>query len=165
MTDAEIIDGVIEREGGFTDDPADSGGATHFGITATALGAWRMLGRKATRAEVAAMSRAEAEAIYRARYVEPFADITDDALRVQLIDFGVLSGLLAAKKALQRAVNVDEDGILGLQTFDALAALPDVVVRRLLVAARCRVLSDLAEQRPKDRKWIRGWIKRAVAFF
>src|SRR3990172_7566648 len=40
MTTDAMISWVIEREGGakFTDDPADRGGATKFGITAATLG-------------------------------------------------------------------------------------------------------------------------------
>ncbi len=33
QTDAQIIDAILRREGGFVDHPADRGGATKYGIT------------------------------------------------------------------------------------------------------------------------------------
>ena len=41
MTTKEIIDGIIKREGGYVDHPADRGGPTKFGITLATLEAWR----------------------------------------------------------------------------------------------------------------------------
>ena len=55
MTDDAILEGVLVREGGFADHPADRGGATRYGITAATLGSWRKLGRQATREEVRAL--------------------------------------------------------------------------------------------------------------
>ena len=54
MTEDAIITGVLKREGGsrFTDLATDRGGPTKYGITAATLGAYRGLGRSATRQEV-----------------------------------------------------------------------------------------------------------------
>lgn len=43
MTDDELIDGILEREGGFTNDPDDRGDPTSFGINAAAWGSYRGL--------------------------------------------------------------------------------------------------------------------------
>lgn len=57
---------VLQHEGGFSDHPSDPGGATMMGITQATLGAWR--GQPVTRADIRALSREEARAIYRIRY-------------------------------------------------------------------------------------------------
>jgi len=36
-----ILDAVLRWEGGYADDPADPGGATHYGITRMTLARWR----------------------------------------------------------------------------------------------------------------------------
>ena len=33
MTTEELIEGILQRVGGFVDDPVDRGGVTHYGIT------------------------------------------------------------------------------------------------------------------------------------
>ena len=58
----EQIDQLIEREGGFSANPADHGGATRFGITETVARAHGYAGR------MAAFPREDAVAIYRRLY-------------------------------------------------------------------------------------------------
>ena len=57
---------VLRHEGGYGDHPADPGGATNFGVTRATLAHHR--GRPVTKAEVRALTRAEAAGIYRQRY-------------------------------------------------------------------------------------------------
>ncbi len=46
---------VLKHEGGYVDHPRDPGGATNLGVTIGTLSGW--LGRKATKAEVRALTR------------------------------------------------------------------------------------------------------------
>ena len=57
-----MIDGVIDREGGFVNHPADKGGSTCFGITEAVARAHGYAG------EMRRLPRAEAAAIYRRLY-------------------------------------------------------------------------------------------------
>ena len=166
MTDRDVIDRILAAEGGgaFTNDPLDSGGATRWGVTAKTLGEWRRIGRQATAAEVKALTEDEARAIYAARYLQPFVLVPIESIRVQLADFGVTSGPVTAIRVLQDVLGVTVDGIIGLETRTAIATYPTRLVNNALVGARCKFYSDLAERRPKDRRFLRGWIRRAVDF-
>ena len=58
----QLIDDIIGREGGFSDHPADRGGATRWGITEAVARAHGWTG------PMREFPRAEAEAIYRRIY-------------------------------------------------------------------------------------------------
>lgn len=165
MTTDELITGVILREGGFSHDAADRGGATKFGITAADLGAWRHLGRAATRLEVQAMGVDEARAIYRQQYVQPFVAVIFDELRAQLVDFGVNSGTMTAVRSLQGVLGVPSDGLLGPRTLAALSALSWRLVNNALVGARVRFLEAIVDRDATQLVFLHGWVKRAVSFY
>lgn len=168
MTAEQLIDGILHREGGFTNNAADKGGATNFGITAQALGLWRRLGRTASVVEVRALTEADARLFYRQRYLDqsPFKAVSYEPLRVQLIDFGINSGNARAARWLQRAMGwkVASDYL----TPDMLArinASPGVLVNNALVAARLRMVDDVTDGEASQKQFEEGWENRALAFF
>jgi lysozyme family protein len=159
-----MLDQLIEREGGYVNHSADRGGPTKYGITAKTLGIWLGLNRAATIAEVRALTRDEAKAIYRARYLKPFECVPVDELRAQLFDFAVNAGPRAAIVALQRILKVPVDGILGPRTLAAVIALPWRDVNNKLVAERLNHYADIVADDISQVVFFRGWIARAVDF-
>ncbi len=162
---SDIIDGVIAREGRvFTNDPADRGGPTKFGITQKALAAWR--GAAVTAADVEALTEDEARKIYEREYVARpgFERIIDDKLRALVVDSGVLHGPAAATKMLQQAVRVNDDGILGRVTLQAIEDLGASVVYRRVAVQRIRFLGRLVTDRPDQARFCAGWMNRATEF-
>ena len=124
MTLDRLLDELLDREGGYVDHPMDRGGPTKFGITLETL---RDVRRPAPvdALDVYGLSRIEAKDIYRRRYVyDPgYAEaIADDRLLALVVDYAVHSGPGKATKALQRALGVTDDGVLGSQTKRLLAA-------------------------------------------
>jgi len=166
VTEADIITGVIAREAGFVDHPSDRGSFTKYGITAATLGAWRKLGRPATRAEVQAMEEPEARAIYRHIYIlaPGFDGIAHDVLRVNVIDDGILSGPVTAIQTLQRVLGVRDDGVFGPRTRAALLAADPVVVHVRLVKARIVRYAQIVEADRTQGDFIEGWCVRALGF-
>jgi len=94
-----ILDEIIRREGGYVNHPDDRGGSTNFGIAAQTLGEWRKLGRPASAAEVQALTKDEARALYRQQYITGpgFEAITHPGLLHLLVDTAVHSGPKRAK--------------------------------------------------------------------
>jgi len=167
---SDFIDEIIRREGGAeeTNDPADSGGRTKYGISEHAHPeAWRD----------GDVSYPEARAIYEKVYVlsEKFNTIENVPLQHQVVDFGVPHGADTAARFLQQLVGVKVDGDIGPKTLEAIANYPagklfgvDVpgIVLLNLAFRDARILFDvtLAKKRPKDQKWVLGWVKRAQEF-
>jgi peptidoglycan L-alanyl-D-glutamate endopeptidase CwlK len=117
---------VIEQwEGGYSDDPADPGGATNMGITQEVLREWRH--QDVTKDDVKALQRDEARQIYRARYWQPLrCDEMPIALALMTYNAGVNCGIGRGARWLQEALNkqgegLDVDGEIGPLTLSACA--------------------------------------------
>ena len=118
MTFDEIIDSVIESEGGskITKDPLDPGGTTKYGISQRAYPG----------EDIENLTRAYAEKLYYNDYWVPSkADKVPDHLKEIYFDMVVNFGLNSAIKVLQKACNgknsykIDVDGRIGPATLSA----------------------------------------------
>ena len=159
LTTADIITDIIAKEGGATatHDPHDAGGRTQYGISErTHPEAWAD----------GKVTEAEARDIYEAQYVKAphFDQVSDPALRAQLVDFGVNSGPSVAIGKLQRVLGVAIDGILGVNTLKAITEADIQAVNNLLVAERVRMFARLTQRTPANLKFLVGWVERALSF-
>lgn len=145
---------VLAEEGGYSDHPDDPGGATMMGITQATLAAWR--GMPVTGADVRALARNEAAAIYRARYWNAVrGDDLPAGLDLAVFDFAVNSGASRAIRALQRALGVAVDGLIGPETLAAARARPAPETVRTLCAGRLAFLERLSTFAIFGRGWTR----------
>ncbi|MGN6374251.1 MAG: glycoside hydrolase family 108 protein [Sphingomonas sp.] len=177
MNVEQLIDEVIDREGGYGDNPADRGGPTRFGITEA------VARREGYDGDIRTLPREEAVAIYRRRYwLRPRLDAVaarTPALAAELFDTGVNMGPAVAASFLQRALNalnrgardypdVAVDGQVGDRTLAALDAFlkhrpngADVLIKAVDALQGERYLR-LAETRPADEAFLYGWLANRV---
>lgn len=171
--------GLLEREGGYSDHPADRGGPTCFGITEVVA---RANGYHGPMRE---LPRHVAMDIYRRRYWrEPGFDIIarrSEKIAGELFDTGVNMGAAVAIAFLQRALNAlnrqgrDWHDIPPTRRVDptTVAALDMMLAKRgmtgetvLLRAINClqgaRYI-ELAEMRPANEAFVYGWLRERVA--
>lgn len=153
---ADCIDEIITAEGEGSNDADDSGGLTRWGISQVAH----------PEVDVEHLTREGARHIYEHTYLTASRICTIDPpyLREQLLDFAVNAGIAKAIKTLQFILRIHQDAVIGPQTRAALAARDPKVVNNMLVGARESFYYALAEARPKDKKYLKGWIKRARKF-
>jgi hypothetical protein len=138
---------TLAYEGGFSDNPADPGGATNFGITRRTMESF--LGRPVSVDEMRTLSSGTAIEVYRANYWNHLrcGDLPR-GVDLTLFDFAVNSGPATAAKALQALVGVAQDGAIGRVTLAAtVAAEPGKLVDELATArlSYLRGLSTFAE--------------------
>ena len=179
---SQIARDIVAREGGFTNDPDDPGGATKYGVTIHTL---RRLGLDltgdgiVTTDDVRRLSRADAEDIFVNHYYHrPGISRLPEPLRASVFDMYVNAGANAVK-ILQRLLRqmgqqVAVDGVIGPQTARAAEAAHNAAPNHLVDAygiARRNFYFRLADRRPASRKFARtrrgnkgGWIKRAEEF-
>ena len=171
----ELIDNLIEREGGFSDHPADAGGPTCFGITEAVARAHGYDG------PMRRLPRSEAARIYKRLYwLRPrFDEVAKRSPRVaaELFDTGANMGPSVAATFLQRALtalnrngldypDLVPDGRIGAQTLSALDAFlakrgeanGETVLMRALEALQGERYLRLAERRPANEAFLYGWL-------
>lgn len=144
---------VLRHEGGYVDHPADPGGATNMGITLATLRDWRK--RPVSKAEVRALTRAEAADIYRARYWDAVrADDLPAGVDLMVFDLAVNSGVKRAALFLQEALGVAADGVIGPVTLAALRAVRPVEVIERMAARRERYYRGLRTFPTFGKGWL-----------
>jgi len=178
----QIAEEIVNREGGFVNDPDDPGGATNHGVTIHTL---RRLGIDVNRdtridvADVRALTRAQAVEIYLEHYyTRPGLSGLPEAIQASVFDMYVNAGGNAVK-ILQRLLTdmgfpCDPDGEIGPQTIRAAQMAEEAAPTHLADAygiARRNYYYALADRRPASRKFARrkdggkgGWIVRAEEF-
>lgn len=165
MTDDDIINYVLQFEGGYTNNPSDHGGPTNFGITAADYGRYLGLAGPASAQQVSNMSRDEAIAIYTRDYIQRpgFGVVADGMMRLVIVDCGVLFGTSRAICWLQTALKVGVDGVLGNNTSTALAAYNDQgKLARAVLGLRYSAIADIVAKDRTQIIFLRGWVSRAT---
>ena len=78
-----------------------------------------------------------------------------------LFDMAVNQGGSFARKALQQALNVNQDGIIGNKTLTAANTAPRLMLITKLTRIRCQRYSNLVQKDNSQLMFIEGWINRA----
>lgn len=169
---------VVEVEGGYSDNPNDSGGKTNWGITEFVARANGFTGKMTD------LKKADAKLIYKKQYwdisrLDDIAMISPE-IAMELFDTGVNMGVTVAAKFLQRALNVlnlnaslypdmTVDGLIGPMSVSALKLF---VVKRAGggINAMMKALNaqqgvryiEIAENNPKNEDFTYGWISNRL---
>ena len=164
---------LLKHEGGYVDDPLDSGGETNYGITVKTA---RRYGYSESMRDI---PMHVVEHIYfRDYWLASLCDRIsemDYPLAYQVFDFGVNAGIRNAGRTLQAAINACKayrsplvvDGYVGGKTIHELGALHEKRETLLACTATYKALRityymQLAQRRPKDTRFLFGWLKRVA---
>lgn len=177
----QCINGVIEREGGYVNDPRDKGGETCWGVTLAVARANGYTG------DMAKMPKSVAADIYRRQYwTAPAFDKVCEVnacIADELFDTGVNMGTSVAAKFFQRCLNVFNlscleqpkypdvvvDGNIGPKTIAAfksyMALRGEKGAETMLKALNClqgaRYI-ELAENRTANEAFVYGWFAHRI---
>mgnify|MGYP003110917709 CR=1 FL=1 len=154
QTFEEIIEHVLEHEGGYVNDPTDRGGETNFGIAK----------RFYPSVDIKNLTKEQAKKIYHQDYWRPAkCDDVPPRLRHIYFDMCVNFGRSGAVKVLQRAANAKGaglivDGKIGPKTINSLDKVKEGRVRAYRVLKFAKIVID----KPEQEKFWYGWYKRAL---
>lgn len=162
---------IFEAEGGYVDDPHDSGGATKYGVT---LKSYRQAFPEATKETIKNLTEDDAKRHYETFYWIPCkAEFMPLPIALMVFDVCVNSGDRMAIKLLQRALKINDDGIWGQQTKSALekADLKNLMCRystqrNLFYMNLCTPLSTDNNERKqikliRRKRFLEGWLNRS----
>lgn len=180
MTDLKtrIINDIIKVEGGYVNDPSDSGGATNYGITEKVARKYGFTN------DMIDLPRETAFRIYSEQFWDRLKLSTiqelSEMISEEVADTGVNMGIHRAATFLQRSLSVlnngekyyDDliaDGELGQKTIRALSEYlahrgseGEMVLLKMLNSLQGAFYVELSERRVKDEKFIYGWFVNRV---
>ena len=176
MTKDEIFNGILGREGGYVNNPADKGGPTNWGITQAVARSHGYTG------DMKNLTRAQALQILEADYwTGPRFDqvsLLSPQIAAELCDTGVNMGPSVAVKFLQRSLNVFNnqgrlyadivaDGQIGPRTIAALNSFlsgrskaGETVILKALNSLQGARYIELSEARAANEAFTYGWFER-----
>jgi lysozyme family protein len=175
---------VVNIEGGYSDNPADKGGETNYGITASTLNSAKVKGWIPFNVTLQNLKIEHAKIIYKKGYWDVVkADSLPHPLDLIIFDMAVNHGPSAAVKLLQQSLNsilkagpsLVVDGIIGPKTLTAVKDVvsmdhnmwlqPNALVRYLCIDVlmnRVELYTSIIASDRTQEKFFKGWVVNRV---
>lgn len=162
----QVIPYVLKAEGGYTNDAADAGGPTNYGIIQSEYSTF--LGHPATIDDMKSMPLVNAIKIYKAKYwdamkLDLFSDFN---IQLILMDQGVNRGTKTAMMSAQVLMgsqfgkNLSVDGANGPATSGAINGVdPQLFSREYLQSAE-HAYADICIRKNSQLVFLHGWLNR-----
>ena len=149
----QSFDKLLGFEGGYSNNPADPGGATNWGVT------FKVANDNGYFGDMREYPRDDAKVVYKAKYWDAVhADDLPDAIRYSVFDAAVNSGVHQAIQWLQQAINVGNDGVIGPVTLTALEGADGGKLASVFNGERLDFLTSL----PTWGVFGKGWARRVA---
>jgi lysozyme family protein len=168
----DAIPTVLKHEGGFVDNPIDSGSATNFGVSLRWLKSQGLLeeleaeeGDK-TQNEVQVMKTMtidQAKGFYKCWWWDRYRyDLfTAQPVANKILDVSVNIGPSRAHRLLQGVLGLPEDGVLGSKTFNEANSVASATLVVKFQTSQAAFYRSLVAKNPKLAVFLNGWIARA----
>ncbi len=164
---------VLDFEGGYSNDPADKGGETNYGITTATLESAKAKGWVQSSVSIKNLKLNHAMVIYKNGYWNAVkADNLPYPLDLIMFDMAVNHGVNTAIKLLQKTLNsmldfnLVVDGIIGQKTMTAIDKLTNTDHLRCLCSYvllnRVELYMSIIQSNKTQEKFFKGWIVNRV---
>lgn len=140
---------LLGNEGGYSNNPADPGGETMWGVTIAIAREDGYMGAMRD------FTQASAKIIYRKKYWLPQFDELPYGLAFQLFDGAVNSGIGQSIRWLQRALGEADDGKFGPVTMAAALKADPIKIAMLFSAKRLIFMTQLTGWASFGKGWAR----------
>lgn len=158
----EFIERALGHEGGFTANRRDRGNWTSgvVGVGALKGTKWGISAMAYPHLNIAGLTREQAIAIYRRDFWDAVkGDLLPPMVAFQALDVAINHGVDRARRMLQRAARVLDDGIIGPITLAALRKADQNDLTFLFLAERLEFYTSISTWPTFGR----GWARRVAA--
>lgn len=161
---ADLVEQVLDREGGYIHHGMDRGGPTNMGITQKVFSAW-LSARGLQWRDVRSLTEAEAVTIYlEVFWKNSNCEALPPGVRDIHFDAAVNHGVRRAALLLQDACRAKQDGAIGPKTLHAVYDMPIDLLRTRYILSRYRFYASIVKRDRSQREFIFGWLNRMEAF-
>jgi lysozyme family protein len=156
---------TLQWEGGYSNDPADRGGITYRGISRKYhpnWQGWAVVDRvKPKRNAIIPELEDDVILFYKKNYWDKIRldEVCNDSIAGFVFDWYVNSGN-SGIKSLQRALGLQDDGIVGAKTIHAI----NNTDMAMLKTARTNFFKSIARTNPSQERFLKGWLNRVNSF-
>lgn len=158
MTFDEAFERLLGHEGGLSMDRNDRGNWTSgkVGVGQLKGSKYGISAMSYPAEDIAGLTVERAKEIYKRDYWGPAGcDTVPDAMRFDLFDAAVNSGVRQAIRLLQHAAGEVEDGVLGPRTLQALQSMPPARLIARFNGVRLLFMTDLPAWISQGKGWVR----------
>jgi len=150
---------ILKHEGGYVNDPLDSGGMTNLGVTKRV---WEeFVGHPVSEADMRALTPEIIAPMYKMKYWNSsYCEVLPKGLDYVVFDFAVNAGTGRSVKTLQQAIGCVADGVIGPKTM---AVINDAEPKDLIAKfsdARADFYQGIVARKPDQARFIKGWLNR-----
>ena len=165
---------ILAHEGGYVNDPDDSGGETYKGIARaihSKWDGWVQVDQHKTQSGFPASLEKDNELqdevsrFYQLNFWDVLRadDMQNQLVADSIFDFAVNAGVRTSASLAQLVVEAEPDGVIGPATITKLNAFdPDHFLAAFTVAKIARYIS-IVRKRPESRKYFYGWVCRTIS--
>ena len=160
---------LLRLEGGYVNHALDKGGPTKYGVI---LSMWQEHGHDKDgdgdidAEDIKKLTEEDARYIAKKIFWDYFlADhISNESVAEFIVDWGYNSGRKTVAKIVQRLVNVEVDGTVGIQTLRAINGTDQEQLFNLLKIERKVFLNNIIRRKPDQIVFYDGWMNRVNSF-
>jgi len=158
-------------EGGYVNNPLDSGGETYRGISRNNWGAWegwmridlaKCLANFPKSLDTNSILQGMVVSFYQTNFWV-YGEIDAQVIANKIFDLAVNVGKVHANKIAQIAVDVDPDGFFGPQTIIAINSTSSGSLLPKIISAAEEYHKAIVESHPQDAIFLKGWLRRDSA--
>lgn len=154
---------ILKWEGGFVNDPDDSGGATNKGVTIATFR--HFYGKDATVDQLRNITDEQWLNIFKSGYWDRWKadNINSQSVANIVVDWVWASGVHGITR-VQKIIGVEPDGIVGNRTLTALNARKPEELFYQIRAARIAFVETIVKNKASQKKFLNGWKNRILNF-
>jgi lysozyme family protein len=166
---------TVANEGGYINDPDDLGGETYKGIARNSHSSWdgwQMIDRQKSKPDFphSLDSNQKLQSLVETFYLDNFwhplniEQIQNQTNADSFFDFAVNTGSITAARIVQSIVGTKIDGVIGQQSLYKINSMDFGYFQAAFTVAKIEYYMNIIRKRPTSKKFISGWITRALSF-